>query len=140
MEQTLVATVLGSCISICLWDERKKYGGMNHFIYPKANEYNQNCKYGDVSCLYLIRHMQKMGSNKSDLVAHVVGGANNPIFESNIGKMNYKVAHKVLQKADVKIGIKEVGGTEGRKIVFNTATGEVHIFKGTRVREGDWYK
>jgi len=140
MEQTLIATVLGSCISICLWDKKNRFGGMNHFIYPQGNKYKQNCKYGDVASEHLIRLMRKMGSDKKDLIAHIVGGANNPIFESNIGKMNFKIAQKVLHKADIKIGIKEVGGTEGRKLIFNTVTGDVNILKGTRVREVDWYK
>src|SRR6478609_9217290 len=29
-----IATVLGSCVSTCLWDSAARIGGMNHFMLP----------------------------------------------------------------------------------------------------------
>ena len=29
-----ITTVLGSCVSTCLWDPAERIGGMNHFMLP----------------------------------------------------------------------------------------------------------
>lgn len=138
--KAVISTVLGSCISICIWDSKKVFGGMNHFIYPKSKEEPRNGRYGNISCAYLIKLMLEMGSKKDDLVAHIVGGANNPILKSNIGKKNIEVAEKILNKHKIKVSIRDVGGQLGRKLVFNTETGEILVNKGAQIRGGDWYK
>ncbi len=138
-QKSIISTVLGSCVSLCLWDSKKIYGGMNHFIYPKSKR-ERSGKYGNTSCAYLIRLMLNLGSNKHDLVAHIVGGASNPILKSNIGKKNIEIAEKILNKHGIQVLIKDVGGQVGRKLVFNTETGELIINKGARIRGGDWYK
>jgi chemotaxis protein CheD len=33
-----ITTVLGSCVSTCLWDPLKRIGGMNHFMLPGDGE------------------------------------------------------------------------------------------------------
>ncbi len=35
---TSITTLLGSCVAVCLWDEKKKIGGMNHVILPKNRD------------------------------------------------------------------------------------------------------
>ena len=32
----MIVTVLGSCVSACLWDPRLRIGGMNHFMAPRS--------------------------------------------------------------------------------------------------------
>jgi chemotaxis protein CheD len=113
---------------------------MNHFIYPKTDGKKSNAKFGNVSCPYLIKLMLELGSRKEDLVAHVVGGARNPVIKSNIGKKNIEMAVKILHKHNIRMAINDVGGQAGRKLVFHTDTGEISINKGERVRESDWYK
>lgn len=140
VEHTLISTVLGSCVSICLWNQKKKFGGMIHYIYPKNHKNEGNGKFGNIACPHLIKLMLDLGSEKSDLIAHVIGGAKNPILKSNIGQKNIEMAEKILNKHGLKISIWDVGGETGRKLVFNTATGELLIHKGAKVREGDWYK
>jgi hypothetical protein len=31
---TTVTTILGSCVSLCLWDPTLRIGGINHFLLP----------------------------------------------------------------------------------------------------------
>ena len=138
--KAFISTVLGSCVSVCLWDSRNKYGGMNHFIYPKTNDHVRNGRFGNVAAPYLIKLMMELGSRKEDLVAHIVGGANNPVIKTNIGKKNIEMAEKVLSKHNIKVSIRDIGGQTGRKLVFNTETGEILVNKGAAIREGDWYK
>ena len=32
----MVNTILGSCVSVCLWDSARSIGGMNHILLPEA--------------------------------------------------------------------------------------------------------
>src|SRR5438309_537789 len=36
-DDSLIVTVLGSCVSACLWDPVLRIGGMNHFMLPGAS-------------------------------------------------------------------------------------------------------
>lgn len=138
-QQVLIHTVLGSCVAVCIWDEQKKYGGMNHYIYPKTEGNARNAQYGDASIPHLIRLMKNFGSKQESLVAHVIGGAQNPLLHSNIGLNNVEVALGILEKANIPIINVDTGGALGRKLSFNTATGEILIYKCMKLREGDWY-
>ncbi|MGE5403598.1 MAG: chemotaxis protein CheD [Candidatus Saccharibacteria bacterium] len=139
-EHKLLYTVLGSCVSVCLWDKQGEYGGMNHFIFPQRGKHSPSARYGDVAVRYLIKLMQELGSHKHDLMAHIIGGATNQTFNSNIGLENAVVAEEALTKAGIEIVTRDVGGTIGKKLVFNTASGEVLVYKSMRVRKDDWYK
>lgn len=125
-DSTLIKTVLGSCVSISIWDRRKKFGGMNHFIYPRSNGQERSSKFGDVACTYLIRLMQDLGSDNSDLVVHVVGGASNPLINSNIGVSNIQIAKSVINRYTLSVNVWDVGGKTGRIVIFNTATGKCY--------------
>jgi len=34
----VISTILGSCISICLWDPAAEVGGMNHLLLPEMSD------------------------------------------------------------------------------------------------------
>ena len=139
-EQTIIRTVLGSCVSLCLWDRVNRFGGMNHFIYPMRKDGERSTVFGDVSCRHLLRLMSNMGSKPENLAVHIVGGAQNPTLKSNIGKENIAIANTILLKHGLSAASQDVGGEFGRKVAFNTATGEVLVYKCERLREGDWHK
>jgi len=134
-----IHTVLGSCVSVCIWDSVRKIGGMNHFIYGRAGEGLYNAKYGDVSTAYLVHLMLKAGCRKYDMKAHIAGGGHNSELNSRIGDENVAVAEEILKKNLIQIMTKDVGGQTGRKLVFNNITGEIIVYKGINVRRIDWY-
>lgn len=138
-KQMLIDTVLGSCVSICLWDRQNIFGGMNHFIYPRHGRHGANARFGDVSTAHLLSLMKRMGSRQEDLVAHVVGGAQNPLLNSSIGADNVEVAKAFLNRHKIQIINMDVGGSLGRKLTFNTQTGEIIVYKCMKLRESDWY-
>jgi chemotaxis protein CheD len=124
-----VSTVLGSCVSICLWDSKLKSGGINHFMLPLWNgDGLPTPKFGNIALEKLIEKMLQLGSNQSNLVAKVFGGANQlergkSIF--NVGKKNIILAFDLLKEADISIVNHHIGGEKGRKLKFSTHTGEV---------------
>jgi len=139
-EPYLLSTVLGSCISVCLWDPTLKFGGMNHYLHHKPFKKEANARFGSVSIPYMINLMINLGSNKHNLKAHVVGGAQNSNMGSYlVGKQNIEIAEKILKKNFIEIVTFDTGGAMGRKVVFDSETGEIVVYKVNNLREYDWY-
>ena len=127
-EGHLVTTVLGSCIAVCLYDNIKKIGGINHYMLPfwNGNEL-ASPKYGNIAIETLLKKLERLGSKKEDLVAKVFGGANQLSHRLSVGERNIKVAEEMLSDLKIKVVAKSVGGEKGRKLNFNTSTGEVFM-------------
>lgn len=140
-EPTTISAVLGSCVSVCLYDNKLKTGGMNHFMLPSTDNKDQyTAKYGNVATHALIRMMLKNGSKKNDLEAQIFGGAfNSVISPKDIGRLNIKIAQKTLAKEKIKITSEDTGGKKGRKLVFNTTTNEIAVVRVDSLRKKDWH-
>lgn len=138
---TVISTVLGSSVSVSLYDKRLKAGGMSHFLFPLANTGETTTSlYGNIAVLTLIRMMRENGSVVSKLTAQIFGGAYNPSESSwDIGQDNVKSARAILNQKKIKIVSEDVGGELGRKIVFNTLNNEILTLKVDRLRDSDWY-
>lgn len=122
----LVDTVLGSCVAVCLFDTRLKIGGINHYMLPLWNGNGlASPKFGNIATEKLIEKMLRNGSNTSDLIAKVFGGANQMNSSMEIGTRNVEIAKEVLANHGIKIIAENVGGTIGRKLKYNTGTGQV---------------
>jgi chemotaxis protein CheD len=128
---TQVTTVLGSCVSVCLIDIKRNIGGINHYMLPLWNGSGlASPKYGNIAIDKLIERMIFIGSRKENLRAKVFGGGN--VLESsinffNVGERNHTLAIEMLENENIPIIAKSIGGEKGRKIIFNTFTGEVML-------------
>lgn len=126
-----ITTLLGSCISVCLWDRSLKYGGINHYMMPFWNGTGlASPKYGNIAIEKLVKNMINLGSEKKDLIAKVFGGAavlnsNECIF--NIGERNIEIQSSILSDEGIEVVAASVGGTLGRKLIFDTETGTVRM-------------
>jgi chemotaxis protein CheD len=128
-----VTTVLGSCVSVCLWDPSARAGGMNHYLLPLWNgDGLRTPKYGNIAIPLLVEKLLQAGCSKANLKAKVFGGAS--VLEStsgllNVGERNIHFAESALAEARIPIIGKDVGGTTGRKLMFVTGTGDVYVRK-----------
>ena len=128
---TLISTVLGSCVSVCLWDTETKVGAMNHYLLPGTTEDDPgDPNRGISSTRILIRSMINRKLNLKNLEAKVFGGcnslyANNDCFK--VGERNISMALEILRNYNIAVTAQHVGGGFGRKIVFNTDTGKVRM-------------
>jgi two-component system chemotaxis response regulator CheB len=127
--------MLGSCVGVALWDTRLKSGGLNHYLLPEViGDEKPSPRYGTFAMSALVEAALKAGSKKQDLVARVFGGAavlGNVSVGQRIGEKNIEMALKVLSDHGIRVVEQNVGGERGRKIAFNTETGEVmHSFAG----------
>lgn len=126
-----VTTVLGSCVSVCLWDREKRIGGMNHFLLPLWNgEGLSTPRYGNIAIEKLIDRMMYLGCGKDGMIAKIFGGSAmwcTPSGLLTIGERNVALARQILQTHRIPIFSSEVGGNAGRKIIFDTGTGQVML-------------
>ncbi len=138
---TAISAVLGSSVSICLYDRKLGIGGMNHFLFPCAQPSKRpTAKYGNVATTALIRMMLKNGATLKNMKAQVVGGAFHPkIMSRDIGRTNLETARTMLKKQKIRVVSEDVGGEIGRKVVFNTTNCEIAVLKVVRLRRSDWY-
>jgi len=138
---TMISTVLGSSVSVSLYDKRMKTGGMNHFLFPfVADREKSTALYGNIAVPALIRMMLENGSSAGNLEAQIFGGAfNREVSRRDVGGDNLKAARKILNRKRIRIVSEDVGGSLGRKVVFNTLTYEIGILKVERLRESDWH-
>lgn len=127
-----IYTVLGSCVSVCLWDKQKKMGGMNHYLMPGSLEaHSGDPDLGYSSTSMLIRSMLNRGASIENIEAKIFGGCNSWASDQSIfsvGLRNVAVADQLLNNAGIQITARHTGGYSGRKIVFNTGTGKVKMY------------
>jgi chemotaxis protein CheD len=124
-----INTILGSCVSVCLYDPILQIGGMNHFMLPYWNGQGlASPKYGNIAIEKLIDKMISLGCLKSNLKAKIFGGGEvieTQIVQFHIGLRNIEVARQALEENKIPIVSSSVGGKLGRKIEFLTSTGDV---------------
>lgn len=129
---TIIETILGSCISVCLYDIKKNYGGMNHFIFPHSHGVmHRNNKYGDVAMTDLYNVFKKRGSRIQDLRARIIGGASSSGIDmaEKVAKKNIVVAKNFLDLHNIRVISENIGGCCGRIVLFDSNTNEVGLKK-----------
>lgn len=129
----LFKTVVGSCIALCLWDSLNRVGGMGHIMLPQSNgdAAAPAGKYADTAVKALVALMMKQGGSVKNMQATCVGGAS--MFQNHmrkfesVGSKNYRMVQKELAGYGIPIVTQAVGGTSGRKVKMDCATGAVTI-------------
>lgn len=129
-EATVVTTILGSCVAVCLWDQRRGIGGMNHFLLPRCGSSPASARYGDIAIVRLLAAMERLGCRTDDLRAKVFGGAAVlPIgaHADTVGTQNVAVALESLQSHGIPVVARRTGGQRGLYLRFHTAIGRVMV-------------
>jgi chemotaxis protein CheD len=127
----VISTLLGSCVSACLYDSASKIFGMNHFLlayrhkgYHSEVLNSEEGRYGIYAMEMLINAMMKKGANRYNLQAKCFGGSNVlnlPDFgnsENSIAEMNVVFIKAFLNKENIAITNSCLGGNQGRIIHF----------------------
>jgi chemotaxis protein CheD len=127
-----ITTILGSCVAVCLWNVRRRRGGMNHFLLPEVvMNGHSSPRFGNVAVRMLIDAALFAGDSVADLEARVFGGACVlDAFRSSsqhLGEKNARAAKDFLHQRGVRIVAEDTGGTYGRKLIYHTDTGDVTV-------------
>jgi chemotaxis protein CheD len=132
-EPSVLHTVLGSCVAVCLMDHENRIGGMNHILLPgKADlKHLDHCtRYGINAMELLIRKILNLGGQRRHLAAKIFGGGNMlPTLsgENRVGRENVAFAMSYLHNKRIRIKSRDVGGNFSRKIYFHTDTGSIFL-------------
>ncbi|HYD77015.1 chemoreceptor glutamine deamidase CheD [Ramlibacter sp.] len=138
-----ISTVLGSCVSTCLWDPVQRIGGMNHFMLPgqpgaTPSPWEVSGRLGVYAMEVLINEMVHVGADRRRLVAKVFGGARVlQGFETlDVGALNSKFVLEFLREENIRVLAQDLLGVSPRKIHFFPDTGKVQMRK-LHLQSGD---
>lgn len=131
-DETLISTVLGSCVAVALYDVHLGVGGLNHYLLPSGEDVGNkpSPRYGNIAIEELVQKILALGASRHNLRAKIYGGAKVISFSEfgeAVGKKNIDYAENALKQLGIPIVEKQVGGVQARTITFNTRTSEVLV-------------
>lgn len=134
--ERVLRTILGSCVSVCLYDPVARIGGMNHYVYPprggsSPTSFSVSTFSGDICMEGLLESMLMAGARKDRLRAKAFGGGAMFAHEDaglSVGKRNSSFAKYWLEKEGIPIDLCDFHGNYARKLMFHPASGQ-HLCK-----------
>lgn len=124
---TLVRTLLGSCVSVCLFDASRRIGGMNHFLLPEGRERGGRAlAYGVHAMEVLINAIMRRGGERRRLRAKAFGGAellsrSDP--RASVATRNVEFVRKYLEDESIPLVGEKLGGSHPLDLRFETHSG-----------------
>ncbi len=138
MEDELITTVLGSCISACIRCKAFGIGGMNHFMLPMKKEHHSEdwgavassaTRFGNVAMEHLINEILKQGASRQHLEVKIIGGGKILKNMSDVGDRNIQFVRDYLEMENLELVGEDVGDIYPRKVMYNPMTGKVRVKK-----------
>jgi chemotaxis protein CheD len=139
VENELITTVLGSCVSACVRDRLFGIGGMNHFMLPLSdtgswgggtgNPASTATRYGNYAMEHMINDILKHGGHRRNLEVKIFGGGQIIDSMTNIGEQNIRFVQEYLSTEGLSLLGQDVGDVYPRKVVYYPATGRVRVKK-----------
>ncbi|MFQ5882235.1 MAG: chemotaxis protein CheD [Candidatus Methylomirabilales bacterium] len=131
-EPYVVTTILGSCVAVCLWDPLLGVGGINHYLLPyRVGDGQSSPSFGNVAVHCLIEKLLALGSVRRNLQAKLFGGG--CVIEAfrgkdgHLGMKNVQVARGLLEDEGIPVVEDDVGGRQGRRLIFHVNDGTTWV-------------
>ena len=137
-----IHTLLGSCVSACLFDPVNRVVGMNHFLLSNRRYamelptcMSEAGRYGIHAMELVINEMLKLGAKRSNLRAKAFGGGSiylNPEVKDNfycVGEVNTRFIREFLKNDGIPLVAEDLGGENARVIHFLFDDYSVHVKK-----------
>ncbi|MEF8874709.1 MAG: chemotaxis protein CheD [Candidatus Thermoplasmatota archaeon] len=120
----LIASSLGSCIALVVYDKINKVGGMAHILASEGDDKERLDKpamYPEPAVKRLVRKIISYGGEKKNLEAKMAGGARMFSFKTNDdpGKKNIEAVKEALKKRDIELTGEDVRGDKARTVKFD---------------------
>jgi chemotaxis protein CheD len=130
-DDIVLSTVLGSCVSACIWDRTKAVGGMNHFMLPGADNSKDADpvalagRYGVFAMEQLINELIKRGGRKSHFEAKLFGGGHvmRNFTTMNVGERNAGFVLDFLRTEGIRVASQDLLDIYPRRVMFFPSTG-----------------
>ena len=134
-----IATLLGSCVAVCLFDTAVPIAGMNHFMLPQmkkgAHADEDMLLAGDACMEALLNAMLKQGAARHRIRAKAFGGGT--VIDSNlpnslsIGKKNADFTRDWLEREGIPLIASDFLGPWSRKVLLVPANGDAYCKRVT---------
>jgi len=135
----LIATTLGSCISVCAVDRTVGIGGMNHFMLPVYSANHKDAwgstiisaetRYGNFAMEHMINDIIKFGGIKSRIELKIIGGGRVMERMTDIGLRNISFVYDYIANENLKLVKEDIGDRYPRKVLFHIKSGKVKVRK-----------
>ena len=126
-EDMVISTILGSCISICLWDPVAEVGGMNHLLLPDMRSGESDGTSGAVAMDLLINQMMRHGAERPRLRGKIFGGSSMLSGRTDIGARNAEFGRNYLSRESIPCDAESLGGTQARRLRYWPKTGTAKL-------------
>lgn len=128
-----IATLLGSCVAVCLFDSGLGIGGMNHFMLPQHHSGHHAEEdallAGDACMEALLNALLNRGAAKHRIQAKAFGGGT--VIETtqptlSVGRRNVEFAQQWLEREQIPLVASNFLGPWARKILFLPENGDAY--------------
>lgn len=136
-----ITTVLGSCVAVTFFCAPLGLGGVCHALLPGLRHGDsaadlprpERWRYVECAVPELIDCFCPPGVRSNRVEVKLFGGSQlltprgSEPSATSVGAGNVAAARRLLAAAGLTIAAEDVGGDRGRKVIFNTATGDVRV-------------
>jgi chemotaxis receptor (MCP) glutamine deamidase CheD len=129
-EPCVMRTVLGSCVSVCLYDSVTRIGGINHFLLPGGgNDAGVAARFGVHAMELLINAIMSRGGDRRRLSAKVFGGGNvlTGLTSPTVGELNAAFALEFLATERIPVLAQRLGGKDAVQLRYHTDTSQTWV-------------
>lgn len=130
----IISTILGSCVSVCLYSKDFSVGGIIHYALPYAPsdvKHEESFRYGDLAIVGLIEELTRVTrQDPGQFSAKIAGGAGDigeNLVHIQAGPQNIEVARVLLAHYGIPLMGEDVGGPSGRRILFHIPSGRLQV-------------
>ncbi len=129
----IITTILGSCVSVTLRHPGLKLAAMCHIMLPEASATEDDFRYAHCAVNHMVRNLAQLGARASALEVKMFGGADmfGPVAHDlptlDVARRNVDSTLDSLKQFGLKPSAADVRGQQGRRIRFDTRSGEVLV-------------
>lgn len=127
-EPYVISTLLGSCVSVCLYHPTRGFGGMNHYLLPGGGD---SGRYGEYSIGLMLEFMRRNCGSLEGVLGMIIGGADlwpvSPASGPSIGQLNIALARQRLRAHQIRVVKEQVGGQVGLKITYQNWDNQIQV-------------
>jgi len=125
---------LGSCVAVFIHSSGAQLGALAHILLPEPSgdpPPSGGDAFAAIAIPAMVEALREVGCRRRELRAKVTGGAHMFSFGASecetLGERNIRAALQALSKESIDVAGMDIGGSHGRTLVADLASGAVRI-------------
>jgi len=137
-QPALLCTVCGAGLAVTVWDRSRRKGAMIHAVLAATPKGAAPTNFHMTVALKNVLERVHAKDRYLFLVAQLFGAGFSEAESNDKNAALVSAAKRILVRAGVKVISEDVGGSSGRKVMFDTHTGDAMVMKTRSIRKSDW--